>query len=144
MPSPGVDSLALLPALLCLACGLVGANLNDDLKGIGGMECRNGKWFLNGEEVTGVSNLFGQKLAKNKNGLKCVEDNGQDYKEDDGMKEETYKGGELSNQVKKITPIQSMTELKGIQEIEKMTPVNWIEEIKSMREVKSIEEIKEK
>eukprot|EP00091_Calanus_sinicus_P004537 TRINITY_DN1487_c0_g1_i1.p1 TRINITY_DN1487_c0_g1~~TRINITY_DN1487_c0_g1_i1.p1 ORF type:complete len:162 (-),score=38.95 TRINITY_DN1487_c0_g1_i1:996-1481(-) len=126
--------------------------LNANLKGVRGMECRDGKWFFGGEQVTGISDPFGgeseekteeEKKREEKIGLPCSEFDvkGQDYHHQKAYNKED-EGWDSSNQVKKITPIKSMTELKDVQEIKKMTPVNWIEEIKSMKEVKSIEEIR--
>ena len=166
MRSPGVDTLPLLSALLCLFRGAVGAtqDLPDGLKDIKGMDYKDGKWFFNDEEVISVSPVGGEKIPLQSEdddeeqeeddetegqGFRLPRRNIKPYIEeedddDDVMNKETDVGWEPSTKVEKITPIKSMTKLKSVQEIKKMTPVNWIEEIISMKEVKSIEEIKEK
>ena len=98
-------------------------------------QAKNGTLLFEKQKVKKVQSVWGgQDLPK-------------PYKEeddDDVMKKETDVGWDPSNEVKKITPIKSMTELKSVQEFTKVTPVKSIEEIISMKEIKSIEEIKEK
>ena len=122
MRCPGVATIPLLSALLCLASRGVGAkpavgeeNLKDILSIPGMTQAKDGTLLFKNQKVKNITSVGG----------------GQDfqlpkpYKEedDDVMKKETDVGWDQSNEVKKITPIKSMTNLKSVQEITMMTPV---------------------
>ena len=144
MLSPGVSTIPLLSALLCLASRGVGAkpavgeeNLKDILSIPGMTQAKDGTLLFKNQKVKNITSVGGGQDFQLPKPYKEEDD-------DDVMKKETDVGWDPSNEVKTITPIKSMTELKSVQEITKMTPVKSIEEIISMKEIKSIEEIKEK
>jgi len=137
MRSNGVHLFFFLIGLLsfCRTSPMTGEDLPEDSKNeimaIDGMEVSDsGELYFHGEKVKSIQGMGGEKYTGHERKKRPKYDGNDDLPFD-------------MDDIKKVTPIKNIEQIKSMEEVLKMTPLKDVKEIKSIRAIKSIEEIKE-
>merc|ERR1712055_511712 len=142
--SQGAAMLFLLSCLTFLCQEMVLSNVNDvkgmshenldDILKIPGMEIDHDDLYFKGEKVKSINGFPSDNKEESEESEEAEPVDSVESEEPEWVPSRRYPkhryGHDILNNVKSVTPIKNIQELKSIQEITKMLPVKSIEEIK--------------